>query len=139
MEGACDKFLPPGYRLTLNISFWQLDVVSVCLTGGFKLFTYEWLSMAELPEEPPEGQRFEEFTEIAIDGTPMLRIEQVPEVQTSPVDDAATALFLRGIVEATEERLKEEYDMDIEDILNEQEPEIMAYAPEDDSWEDLTG
>lgn len=93
--------------------------------------------MATPPEDPPNEHRFDEFAEIAVDGKPVFRIEQISDLKLSDIDDTVIAFFAKALGEEVETELKDEYDKGVEDIIQEEEPNVMIYQSGDDSWTDL--
>ncbi|QAU11358.1 hypothetical protein EKH57_00260 (plasmid) [Halorubrum sp. BOL3-1] len=90
--------------------------------------------MTEPSESPPEAQRFDEFVEIAVDGKPIYRLEEISDLKTSDIDEAAFAYVMKAMAKEVEEELEEEYDKNLHELLREAQPEIAAYDSEEEDW-----
>jgi hypothetical protein len=91
--------------------------------------------MSGNPDDPPEAQRFDEFFEVAVDGRPIARLENISQFKTSDVDDAVLALILQSIAENIEEEIQDEHDATIEDLLGEVDAEVRTYDSDNGEWE----
>jgi len=93
--------------------------------------------MGDSPADPPESDRFDEYAEVAVDGRTVFRMEQLSDFHLSDIDNAVIGFVLKSISEDIESSLQDEYEMDIEETLQEQEPDAEMYDSDHDDWEKL--
>ena len=91
--------------------------------------------MSGTPDDPPAAQRFDEFFEVAVDGRPIARLENVSQFKTSDVDEAVLAGILQGVVESIEEDIEDEHGATLEELLQEVEVEVQTYDSDAGEWE----
>jgi hypothetical protein len=91
--------------------------------------------MSGNPDDPPEAQRFDEFFEVAVDGRPIARLENISQFKASDVDEAVLAGILQGVVENIENELEDEHDATLEELLQEVDFEVQTYDSDTEEWE----
>lgn len=86
-------------------------------------------------DQPPEPERYDKFSEIAVNGKPVLRIEDQSERERSDIETAVIVEFIDRMADEIIDRFDEEHDISPSELIAEAEPDICLYNSEVNQWE----